>query len=262
MNMHSQTTRLMAFRDYDPWFKPDQTGFNKVGYVTSSETVIFPLRSRIKEKSIADIARYRHQILVRQFSPNDASNIEAFFTKNHRHFSLVNRGLKKLISTDAVSYFYNPIHLPLLPPISLEEVRNQWELLASNLQPCDYVAVFDTQSTISRLIAKFDQGPWSHVGIYLGDGKVCEAITSGVTQREIDVYRSPRYRVGIYRLKNLENSQKRKMKDFALSQLGKSYNYSGVFLVGLGRIFGDRRTLFRGPNGLVCSEDFELIHTV
>jgi hypothetical protein len=33
--------RLCCFRDHDPWHKPDDTGMNKIGFITDADTVIF-----------------------------------------------------------------------------------------------------------------------------------------------------------------------------------------------------------------------------
>ena len=48
----------------------------------------------------------------------------------------------------------------------------------------DSIMLIDTASVVSRLLAYFDHGVWSHEATWIGDGKVHEATTSGVVERK------------------------------------------------------------------------------
>ena len=101
-----------------------------------------------------------------------------------------------------------------------------------------HIFTFDTKSVGSRLIAYLNQGTWSRVGICSGNGCVLEAITSGVTERSIEAYHHPRYRLGIYRLSG-SPAQIDKMIEFAESQLGKSYAFKKALKLGVRMILGN-----------------------
>jgi hypothetical protein len=91
---------------------------------------------------------------------------------------------------------------------------------------------------ISRLIARFDHGTWSHVGTYTGDGTILEAIKDGVVERDIEVYRNPRYRLGLYRHKSMDPKSAVNLVGFMRSQLGKRYNFRAAVRLALLKVFG------------------------
>jgi hypothetical protein len=253
----------ILFRDFDPWFKPDRTNFNKVGYITKYGTVIYPMWRHVRERRIERIQRHRHTILERSLTPDQERNVETFFTKNQRKLNLFDMGMRKLALSADLSFFENPIRLPLLEPISDAEHKRRWAQFLNHLQPFDNVALIDTQSKISRAIAKFDQGTWSHTAMYLGQGRIVEAITSGVVERGIEVYRFPRYRLGIYRVVDeFDEPGKIAMKNFALTQVGKGYNYSGVLRLCAEKLLGVRHPMPPSPNDMLISEMLNLIFTV
>jgi Permuted papain-like amidase enzyme, YaeF/YiiX, C92 family len=99
------------------------------------------------------------------------------------------------------------------------------------------VFTLDTGGIGSRLITYLDQGTWSHVGSYVGEGRIIEAITSGVTERSIEAYHHPRYRLGIYRLPG-SPEQFDKMIEWSRSQLGKQYAFKKVLRLGIRMILG------------------------
>ena len=106
--------RLVTFRDLDPWYKADETGFNKIGYVTAADNVIFPLRRGMKQKPLRKITSRKHELLASSIgSSRQSENIEAFFTEKKLNPDLFFRGVKELHSGD-LSFFQHPIRLPLL----------------------------------------------------------------------------------------------------------------------------------------------------
>ena len=108
--------------------------------------------------------------------------IETFFTGNVLNTFLMNRGLRA-VAQGPRDLFDSPIKLPILRPLMHEEWARRWQELPSILRKLDIIQVFDGTSPVSRLIAAVDRGTWSHTAGYSGEGKVIEAITSGVTER-------------------------------------------------------------------------------
>jgi len=252
----------ILFRDFDPWFKPDWTGFNKIGYLTSYGTVIYPMWRHLREQPFEKMHRLKHQLRPRILQAQQDANIETFFTKNQRKLNLFDMGMRKLVLSDDLSFFDNPIRLPILQPISDAEHEFRWIQFLDRLQPFDTISLIDAQSHISRAIAKFDQGTWSHTGIYLGNGRITEAITSGVVERAIEVYRVPRYRLGIYRPPEFDESQKTVMMEFISAQIGKPYDYSGVLKLFMKKLFGVLHPMPTSPNDMLISEKLNLIFTL
>lgn len=188
-----------------------------------------------------------------------------FFTENVLNPRLMNLGLRTLTWGD-LAFFDHPIRLPKLRPIDAQEHEKRWLHLLSCVRAGDTLEVLDESSVVSRLIAKIDIGTWSHTATYVGDGRVVEAITSGVAERSIGVYRMQQYRIGIYRLPDLQQESLAKMLQFARAQIGKGYNWSGVTRVALKKLL--RLNLYQGgqfnfsPNDLPTLINFRLIHIV
>ena len=226
--------RVIHLRQFDPWHTVDWTGFNKVGYVTENDVVIYPRRSRIVREPLAAVRKYKHRILT--LNHPRAKEVEFFFTSNLINTRMFVSALRFMGQPEA-PFWDHPIKLPILSPITPSEHETKWNILLGTLQRGDAIFTFDTKSVGSRLIAYLDQGTWSHVGICSGNGCVLEAITSGVTERSIEAYHHPRYRLGIYRLSG-SPAQIDKMIEFARSQVGKSYAFKKALKLGVRMILG------------------------
>lgn len=245
---------LITFRDNDRSQKPDQTGHNKIGYITRSLEVIFPWRSRVIRQSLPKIERLPHKKIP---LPDglDANCAERFFVDNFQTIDLFNQGLIS-IHLGEFGYFSNPIKLPRLDPIDLSERNFRWNELKLLVRKGDALFTFDTKSLFSKLITMVDNGPWSHAAMCTGEETLLEAITSGVQERSLDVYADPRYRVGLYRPLGLTEPEK--SLDFLRSQIGKPYGYSKAALVGVQKFLRIRR-FAPTPNDLAVAPNLQLI---
>lgn len=254
--------KIVLFRDSDPWFKPDATGFNKMGLVTNSKTVIYPVWRHLRKRRLDQITTRRHHLVERKLPPRRENEVATFFARNHSNFNLFELGMKHLVLSKDLSFFDNPIRLPVLEPLSPAEHEKRWLEFRHNLEPFDCISVIDANSWISRSIARLDQGTWSHTAMYFGEGKIVEAITSGVVERDVETYRFPRYRLGIYRLSALAEMQQSRMREFAFAQIGKKYNYTGVGRLCLKKLLGHRRPIPPSPNDMLVSEHLTLVFTL
>jgi hypothetical protein len=129
---------------------------------------------------------------------SNLDDIEKFFTQNKPNAELFFQGLYALGRRDN-DFFEYPIRLPILPLTHAQEFEERWQRMRQIIRPADCIMIFDTTSHISRIIAAVDRGVWSHVAGYAGNGNILELILSGMVERSLDTYRSPRYRIGIYR---------------------------------------------------------------
>jgi hypothetical protein len=240
-NEEKYPVRLISFRDFDRvWYRVDITGFNKVGYITRSSTVIHPRWNRgLTESPLSRVLRYPHALSERLArTQTEADNIEAFFTQNVPSVELFNSGLQALVSASDLSFFESPIRIPVLDDISPLEFERRWEVFSLTLRRADIIFVLDTKSLISRLIARFDHGTWSHVGVYTGERTIVEAITAGVVERNIEVYHDPRYRLGIYRHKTIGPKAATSLVDVLRSQLGKRYDFLSAIRLAIFKVLG------------------------
>jgi hypothetical protein len=124
--------------------------------------------------------------------------IDKFFTHNKPNAELFFRGLDAISRRDH-AFFDFPVRLPILPPTTPQEFEERWARMEEIVRPADCIMTFDTSSYVSRVIAAVDRGVWSHVAGYAGNGNIFEMTTQGLVERPLRAYRSPKYRIGIYR---------------------------------------------------------------
>jgi hypothetical protein len=196
-----------------------------------SGIVIYPRRSRIARTSIEAVIRRHHRLIDISNHPR-ATQIEALFTNNVINNTLYVAAMQQMGNANS-PFWNNPIKIPILSPISPEEHETRWRKFVAALQKGDAIFTFDTKSIVSRIITHLDQGAWSHVGTYVGDGRIVEAITLGVVERSIEAYHDRRYRLGIYRLPDASPQQIDSMIAFYRSTVGERYSYRKVLLLGI-----------------------------
>jgi hypothetical protein len=250
-------TKLVLFKGgFDPWHRPDQTGFSKTGYVTATEMVIHPCRSRIARTPLKKIVQKPHRFIDMPKHPHSAQ-IEEFFTSNVLNNELYVKGLLEIPNKNS-NFWNNPIKVPILAPITPEEHELRWNRTIRLLQKGDGIFTFDAKSISSRAIAYLDQGSWSHIGTYSGNGLICEAITSGVVERSIEAYRDSRYRLGVYRLLGGSSEQIDRTAAFMRSQVGK-LRLGMRLALGIWPANRRRDTI---PNMLIAITGYELVALV
>jgi hypothetical protein len=258
---------FITFRDWDlfykwPLYKVRWTDDNKIGYVTKEGVVIYPLRRGLKRMALAEFKR-PYKTIALPYDLPDRDNIEVFYTQNVGNRDLFFHGLNALKGDpEYAQYFQNPIKLPILSPITIEEFERRWEQFVSLLRPGDSIQLVDTKSVASRMIARFDHGSWSHTASYVGNGYIVEAITSRVVLRELTAYRSPRYRIGLYRVPHTPESLE-SFTGLCLSTVGDRYSYKKVFVLAFRKLFGLKLTPpLVSPNDTVLIYNFPLIFVV
>jgi hypothetical protein len=270
---------LIMFRDWDPWYKPpfynevSWREYNKTGYVSKSGWVVYPHRRSLRMDRLEIIEQRSHTLVPLSFMSNPG-DVETFFTQNKPNAELFFQGLNALARQDN-EFFEYPIRLPILPPTNPQDFEERWQRMLTIVCPSDCIMIFDTTSYIGKIIAAVDRGVWSHVGGYAGNGKILELILSGMVERPLDTYRSPRYRIGIYRPRLFNGDvydadNLKRIKVFLAhgrASIGRTrYDYLKVVKLGFVKTFGIRLKQPSDydvtPNDMARSAQLKLIFTI
>lgn len=99
---------------------------------------------------------------------------------------------------------------------------------ASELQVAD-VILSTTSAAVSTVIKAGTAAHYSHAMLYVGNGSVVEAVANGVVNRSIRLATSGALYAHAYRLKDLSSDTAAKIAAYALTKVGGSYAYGGVF---------------------------------
>jgi hypothetical protein len=268
-------TALVTFRDWDLCYKPplyrevNWTEYNKTGYVSKSGWVIYPYGRSVRSQPLERITKKRHTMVPLNFMAN-LDDIDKYFTHNRPSAELFFRGLLALTKRDQ-TYFDFPVRLPILPPTTPQEFEERWQRMEKIVRPADCIMTFDTTSYISKIIAAVDRGVWSHVAGYAGDGNVFEMTASGLLERPLNTYRSPKYRIGLYRPATSTGDPNDPRIGVFLAwsraRIGRlGYDYPAVAKIGLRKLLGIQQRkpndLEVTPNDMARSEQLRLLFTI
>lgn len=260
--------RMVTFRDWDifykwPWFKSVKwTDDNKIGYVTKAGLVIYPILRTWTKVPLKDLKPRRMMSL--EVDENLAENVERFFTENVPNRRLFYMGVNAIPHPENRSaVFDHPIKLPVLTPITQAERTARWDQMTKIIQSGDFVFCINTDSLVSRLIARFDHGAWSHTAWYIGGGYVSEAIPKyGVCVRHMELYNTPSYRVGIYRPMYEDGGVEEVLKGH-MEKFGDRYDYVGLMSLALRKIIGLKSKPPKvSPNELAIELNCPIVHIV
>ena len=99
---------------------------------------------------------------------------------------------------------------------------------ASELQIAD-VILSTTAAAVSSVIKFGTSGGYSHAMVYVGKGNVVEAVANGVVHRSIKLATSDAKYAHAFRLKGMTGDKAAKIAAYAISKVGGSYSFGGVF---------------------------------
>jgi hypothetical protein len=115
----------------------------------------------------------------------------------------------------------------------------------------------------------------AHVGGYIGNGQIFEVLLSGAVQRPLNVYRSQRYRIGLYRPSSYDGDVEKpdnltRIKayiEFCRFSIGRTkYDYIGLVQVGINKILNrrlkTREPRFVSPCDLATFPEVRLLLTI
>lgn len=93
------------------------------------------------------------------------------------------------------------------------------------MQPGD-ILLRRTEGTSGNL---FIPSWWKHAGVYVGDGQVVDAAFAGVGKNSLEKFMTDGDAIMIVRAKNLTDSQRQAIADYANRQVGKPYDFDFDF---------------------------------
>jgi Permuted papain-like amidase enzyme, YaeF/YiiX, C92 family len=97
------------------------------------------------------------------------------------------------------------------------------------MQPGD-ILLSSANSLSSLGIRVLSVSPVSHASIYLGNGQVAEAVTSGIRVRSIDEFIAEEASIVAFRHPGIQSANLPPMRSFVDQHVGKKYNFMGIVL--------------------------------
>jgi len=101
--------------------------------------------------------------------------------------------------------------------------------IAEDMLAMGDIILSTTAAPVSQVIRSFTDGPISHAMIYIGDGLVVEAISEGVVNRSLGDAISDATVAVAFRHPQLADEMAWRMRDWLGRQLGRAYDYWGIF---------------------------------
>ncbi len=107
--------------------------------------------------------------------------------------------------------------------------RDDGPVQPDSLQPGDIILT-SAPTLRSASIRLVSWAPVSHAALYVGDGKVVEAVGSGVRARSVDELLEEESLALVLRLPGLDSGRQRDIGEYALQKTGTRFNFVGVTL--------------------------------
>lgn len=183
---------------------PTDAPVNVLGFVTNKFDILALVKSPIfglmvKKYRPQDLENFQN--LSSHSSPlhDIAYQVAAYFEKYQYDPFAFSAGKAALFYGNR-DVFVRGSLIPEYPKYKGDLERDEaWKVFVSNLQAGDRIVTFNHSSIISYIIASFTRGPWSHLAIYLGGGRISEFVTSGLRETSIEIYKAKNYSVAAYR---------------------------------------------------------------
>lgn len=118
---------------------------------------------------------------------------------------------------------------------------------------CGDIMVSRQNTIISKIICFITRSEWSHTSIYLEDDIIISSVPlKGVCFGKVTDGKVRKY----YRIKDIDNEKSKLIANYAVSKLGKPYDFIQAIVLGCRIIFD--KVLKRGkdysPDKFICSE--------
>jgi len=239
MNMGKDSKgNIVLFYDKNIKTPPDETGYNQIGVLIEDDTILFKEGRKLKEKTIKSW-NYKPNSVYTFDEPNLTEKVANYFLLNRYNVHLFKLGLSQIWQNNFNIFDHSTLMPPRTNYNSLEEFEKRWDLLESDLKKIDLIFTFDKKSIVSSIIANIDSGSWSHVAMYVGDGKISEMIASGFNTCELRVFKQERFQVGVYRLfQKPTQEQVEGILDYLNLCKDTKYGYLQLLSLGVQKLLG------------------------
>ncbi len=239
-----------------------KTGCNQTGIFISKNEIVFLRKRKIRKINLEELTGSK--IMITQHKDKSLiPKITKYFNNIHYNYRLFILGIRAIAQNNIEVFNCDSIMPKIKKYQSTSEYNAAWDWFLYNLKKGDILFTFNSKSIISKIIASIDKGSWSHCGIYAGEGKIFEALSSGRVLRSIENYRKQHIHIGVYR-PNLNNPDSNNLLDkYIKSEIGPGYGYLKALMIGIRTILGLNDGSFEPtdvtPNGIIYSGSLYLV---
>jgi len=195
---------------------------------------------------------------VQIFRPRDREllpRITNYFDRHAQRGRMIELGFQALLRGNMA-----PFRSEMFPSLdsSARSSSHSWDHLVSQLRSGDLLLTRNKRSKASSLIASIDDGVWSHVAYYIGNGELFEFNTDACGVKRIDRYADSQFAVAAYRsflpLEDWEAESQRAA--FVLRD--NHYSFTSALVCGIQNLL-NRSDAPPTPNGLIYTGQYRPI---
>jgi hypothetical protein len=243
---------IIIFFDWVSLTPVDESGCNQWAFVVNDKEALY-IRGKVHSITLSEAYKLDSVTVIHRFPVEVAKFIAPFLLKYRNNLMMFQICVNHLQCNNLAPFIYGGFFPPDTSYESDEEYEQAWQHLIGSLQPRDAIFTFDRRSLLSKAIAKFTHGPFSHCAVYAGEGIIHEIVTSGTRMISIDVYKGRHYRVAVYRHYGKPPDTVEEMLEGMRREDGRTgYSYFGALLAGI-KAFRGKHVEAMAPNSLILA---------
>jgi hypothetical protein len=242
---------IIIFHEDGGVHETDETGCNQWAFAMSDGRALYHSKGNVRSFKLKEAYGLPNAQLLRWKPAPLGPDIVSYLLANEKRPTHFLAGVRAMQNTNFEMFLRGEL-FPLSPVYeSDEEYERAWSDLISQLRPRDMIFTTQLDSWLSRFIAWATKGPFSHCGIYLGDGEISEIVTSGNRIAPLEIYKGRKFRVAAYRtFAPLPKKWSKTVEECHAADGTPGYSYFGAMTHGLRSFFGDHENSFT-PNSLI-----------
>jgi len=225
-------------------------GTNQAAVVIDSQRAVY-FRRGVRILLMSDIWNLQNLERRRSASGYDPQLVANYFLRHIEKPAYVSAGLSAYSQLNMSPFIMGDL-FPARPTYETStEYAAAWEQMVASLSPMDCLFTAMPGDPLSRFIAWYTHGPFSHVAIYDGDGFISETVTAGTRYVPITTFRNRGMWVAAYRnVHNKGGVTAEQAKAILNKPFRPGYNYLGAAWAGTKAFFGNH-TGAMTPNSMI-----------
>jgi hypothetical protein len=243
---------IIIFFDWASTSPVDASGCNQWAFVVDENQALY-IRGKVRSVPLGDVHKLDNATVIHRIPEALGKLVAPILLKYKNNPMMFQIVINHMQCNNFVPIIFDEFFPPDVRYATNEEYEAAWQQMVASLEPRDLIFTFNRKSFVSKIIATFTHGPFSHCAVHAEDGVISEIVTSGTRMVHIDIYKGREFRVAVFRHYGKAPDAKEEMLARMRAEDGRSgYSYFGAIQAGLRAYLGNHIDAM-APNSIILS---------